>query len=139
LTRERLLGIDYGKKRIGLALSDPLMIFAYAYETISNDYNVIQNLSKIISEKEVTKIILGYPLKESGEDTHSTKDVLLFKKELENRLHIEVLLYDERYSSSIAQEKMIDSVTKKSKRKDKSLIDKGAAAVILQDYMDSIK
>lgn len=136
---ERLLAIDYGEKRIGLALTDPLMLFAYPYDTLPNDGKFFEKLKKLIAEKEVTKILLGYPLKESGEKYKLTEKVLKFKQQLEKLFRLEVILRDERYSSSIAMERIMESVPGKKKRRDKSLIDKNAAAVILEDYLRELK
>ncbi len=133
----RLLGIDFGLKRIGLALTDPLMTFAYPYKTISNAPKMWDDISRVIREQNIIKIVLGFPLKESGERGEVSKEVEKFKAELEKREKIEVILIDERYSSSIAQERIMESVSKKSKRRDKGLVDMNAAAVILQDYLES--
>ncbi|MEW5843733.1 MAG: Holliday junction resolvase RuvX [Bacteroidota bacterium] len=133
----RILAIDFGEKRIGLAVTDPLNIFAYPLSTLQNDSKFWNNLSKIISEYSVVKIVLGYPLKESGEQSSSTKMVITFKEELEKRISLPVELVDERYSSDIAKQRIIASVSSKKKRRDKSLLDKNAAAVILEDYLSA--
>ncbi len=133
----RILAIDFGEKRIGLAVTDPLNIFAYPLSTLQNDSKFWNNLSKIISEYSVVKIVLGYPLKESGEQSSSTKMVITFKEELEKRISLPVELVDERYSSDIAKQRIIASVSSKKKRRDKSLLDKNAAAVILEDYLNA--
>ena len=133
----RILAIDFGEKRIGLAVTDPLNIFAYPLSTLQNDSKFWNNLSKIISEYSVVKIVLGYPLKESGEQSSSTKMVITFKEELEKRISLPVELIDERYSSDIAKQRIIASVSSKKKRRDKSLLDKNAAAVILEDYLNA--
>lgn len=133
---KRILAIDFGLKRIGLALSDPLAIFAYPFKTILNDKKLWDELTQIIHEQSIKKIILGLPKKESGGTTSITNEVLKFKKLLEEKFNLEIILRDERYSSLIAKELILESVTKKSKRKEKGLIDKNAAAVILQDYLD---
>lgn len=133
---KRFLSIDYGTKRIGLALSDPLKTFAYPYKTVINNSKILTELKKIISEKNIEKIILGFPLKEDGSESILTKEVTAFKSKLEKIFPFEILFRDERYSSSIAAEQIKQSVTKKSKRKQKSLLDSGAAAIILQDYLD---
>ncbi len=135
---DRILGIDYGLKRIGLALSDPLKIFAYPYKTLINDKNFWNELSGVIQEKNVTKIILGFPLNESGSKSHVTDQVGKFAKELENKFKKEVILWDERYTSVMAREKILESVTKKSKRRDKGLLDQNSAAIILQEYLNSL-
>ncbi|MFH1198328.1 MAG: Holliday junction resolvase RuvX [bacterium] len=135
-SEDRILGIDYGEKRIGLAISDPLKLFASPLVTLDMKDNFWQELSKIIVEYHVTKIVLGYPLKESGEKSRSTELVEKFLEELKKRFSVPVELIDERYSSSIAMQQIIETVKSKKKRRDKSLIDKKAAAVILQDYLN---
>lgn len=135
----RIMAIDYGKIRIGIALTDPLITFAYPFKTLLNDKNFWNELTSIVEEKNVIKIILGLPLKENGEEYELTATVLKFKEEIEKRTKAEVLLRDERYTSSIASEMINLSVTKRSKRRDKSLIDQSAAAIILQDYLNEIK
>jgi len=136
LNEQRLLAIDFGKKRIGVAVSDPLNIFAYALTTISNDTKFWDNIAKIISEYHVVKLIIGYPLKENGDESVSSREVLRFKEELEKKLNLPIVLIDERYSSEIARQRIITSVPSRKKRRDKSLLDKNAAAVILEDYMN---
>ncbi len=135
-TYSRIMAIDYGTKRIGLALTDPLITFAYPYKTILNDSGFWNELENIVHDKNISKIVLGYPLKENGEPSSITNKVLKFKSQLEEKFRLEVLLRDERYSSSLAQEIINISVTKKSKRRDKSLLDKNSAAIILQDYLN---
>lgn len=139
MNEERILAIDHGTKRIGLAITDPLSIFAYPLITLPNDPKFIIQLKKIIDEYHIVKIILGYPLKESGDESTSSLSVLKFKTELENKIGLPVELIDERYSSSIARERIIQSVSSKKKRRDKSLLDKNAAAVILEDYLNTAK
>ena len=131
------MGIDYGEKRIGIALSDPLLIFAYPFTTLQNDLAFINNLSKIILEKNIIKVILGLPSSNYKSSADLSKKVGQFKIEIESNLNIEVELWDEEFSSVIAKEKIIESVTKKSKRKNKELLDKYSAAIILQEYLDS--
>lgn len=133
----RIMGIDYGEKRIGIALSDPLLTFAYAFTTLSNDSTFLNNLSKIIEEKKINKIILGLPSDRFKSSKELSQKVLKLKSEIETKKKIEIVLWDEEYSSAIAKEKVIESVTKKSKRKRKDLLDSHSAAVILQEYLDS--
>ena len=131
------MGIDYGEKRIGIALSDPLLTFAYAFTTLPNDSSFLINLSKIIIEKKIIKIILGLPSERFKSSTELSQKVLKLKSEIETKNKIEVILWDEEYSSAIAKEKVMESVTKKSKRKQKDLLDRHSAAVILQEYLDT--
>ncbi|MCU0332816.1 MAG: Holliday junction resolvase RuvX [Ignavibacteriaceae bacterium] len=132
----RIMGIDYGEKRIGIALSDPLLTFAYPFITLQNDSSFLLNLSKIIDEKKIVKIILGLPSERFKSSKELSQKVLKLKSEIEKKNKIEVILWDEEYSSAIAKEKVIESVTKKSRRKEKDLLDRHSAAVILQEYLD---
>ena len=135
----RILALDYGAKRIGIALSDPLMTFAYPHITIKNDNKTWNELDKLIKGKNVIKIILGYPFREDGRSSTLSPTITKFKENLEKRYKIEVILWDERYTSSIATEMMIISNNKKSRRRDKGIIDRNAAAIILQEYLNELK
>ncbi len=137
MTSKRILAIDYGKKRIGVAVSDPLNMFAIPLVTIPNNSKAVSELLKIVKEKEVKKIVLGYPSKEDGSKALISEEVEKFKTILENKLKLEVTLFDERYSSTIAWERIIQTVPSREKRREKGRIDKGAAAVILEDYLNS--
>jgi putative pre-16S rRNA nuclease len=132
----RFLGIDFGLKRIGLALSDPLLIFAYPFKTIENNGKVWENLKNIIKENSVKKIILGYPLKFNREETHVTEAVLDFKNSLVEKFKIEVILWDETLTSQIAKKRVLESVNKKSQRRNKSIIDMNSASIILQEFLE---
>jgi putative Holliday junction resolvase len=133
----RLLSIDYGLKRVGLALTDPLFTFAYPFKTIENNSRMWEEILKVIKEKNVIKIILGNPFNEDGTPSKFSGVIEEFKKKLELKTKLEVILVDERYSSMIAKEKVLESVPKKSKRRDKGILDQNSAAVILQEYLDS--
>lgn len=131
----RVLGIDYGKKRVGLALSDPFGFFAYPFETIENDSNLIKNLAKIVIEKEISVIVLGYPFKYDGSRHELCDEIDKFSDVLKKEFSLNVVLIDESYSSKIASDRILESVTKKSKRRDKKLIDMNAAAILIEDYL----
>jgi putative Holliday junction resolvase len=133
------MGIDYGEKRIGIALSDPLFTFAYPFKTLLNDHNLIKNLLEIVEAKNVTKIILGLPSVRFKSSKELAERVHLFKKEIEQVKKIEVIFWDEEFSSVLAQEKVNESVTKKSARRKKDLLDRHSAAIILQEYLNSNK
>lgn len=133
---ERVLAVEYGSKRVGLALSDPLKIFAYPYKTIENSTDLIDKLVLVIKESSVTKIILGYPLKENGQKSGSTLMVEKFKEELEAKVSIPIQYWDERYSSELAKANILASVKSKKKRRNKGLVDQNAASIILQEYLD---
>ncbi len=134
----RFLAIDYGLKRIGLALSDPLSLFAYPFKTLIKDQNFWIELEKIIREKNVIKIILGYPFKSDGSKSDIAQAIDKFANELKRKFKGEIIFWDENYTSAIAQMKVLESITKKSKRRDKGLLDQNSAAVILQEYINSL-
>lgn len=133
----RFMGLDYGKKRIGIAISDPLKTFAYSYLTISNDVKKFYELEKIISEKKIVKVILGIPNESKISSTSIVEEVKKFKLDFESKFKLEVILWDESYTSVIAGQKILQSVTKKKKRQDISLLDMNSAAIILQEYLDT--
>ncbi len=133
---KRILAIDYGKKRIGIAVSDPLNMFAIALVTLENKSKVFDEIGSIIKSYKIATLVLGLPVRESGERTEMTTIVEKFKEDLEHKFKLPVVLTDERYSSIIALERIRASVPSRKKRRDKSLIDKNAACVILEDYLN---
>lgn len=141
-TETRIMAIDFGLKRIGIALSDSLKMFAYAHKTILNNSTTFIELQEIIKEKSITKIILGIPNEESQKKDSKTSvinDIKKFKDKLEKKYSLEVELWDETYTSVIAQQQILESVNKKIKRQNKDLLDMYSAAIILQEYLDSSK
>ena len=131
----RVLAIDYGDQRIGLALSDPLKIIASPYKTIENndnDYSV-DVIQKIIIDEDVELTIVGLPLSMSGEDTEQTKKVKYFSNKLFSK-DINIKFIDERWSSKAAKRSMKDQGIKTGHNK--SLVDQTAAAIFLQQYLD---
>lgn len=133
------MGIDYGEKRIGIAISDPLKIFATPFNTLVNDNQSLQKLLLIIKEKNIIKIVLGLPSGKFKSSQLLSEKIHLFKKEIEAAIQVEIIFWDEEFSSVIAQEKVNESVTKKSSRRKKNLLDMHAAAIILQEYLNSTK
>lgn len=131
----RLMGIDFGEVRIGIALSDPLQIISQPYLVIPNNDDTISKIQKIIKTEEVGKIILGLPLNLDGEDTKKTLEVREFFEMLTNNVDIPVTFWDERYTSVEANEqlkKMGYSIAESRK-----VIDKVAASIILKNYMEN--
>ena len=135
----RVMAIDFGRKRIGIALSDSLKMFAYAHKTIPNNNSTFIELEKIIKEKNVIKVILGFPDENKNSKTSVVNDIKKFGDSLEKKFSLTVELWDETFTSALAQQKIIESVNKKEKRKNKGLLDMYAAAIILQEYLDSTK
>lgn len=132
----RIMAIDYGLKRVGIALSDPLKKFAYPYKTLDNDKNLLINLVKIINEMDVSLIVLGIPNDEKVNINSLAIKINQFKSELLDKIKIEIIFWDESFSSKIAQQKILESVSKKKARRNKSLLDMHSAAVILSEYLE---
>jgi len=134
IKEERILGVDYGKKRIGLALTDPLN--TYAYKTILNDKKLWINFKNILIEKKVFLVILGMP---NVKRNKVLADIILsFKDKIEKKFKTNVIIWDEEFTSVIAQQRIFESVVKKKKRQDKGLIDQNSAAIILEEYLQSL-
>ena len=136
---KRILGLDHGDRRIGLALSDPLQIIAKPFETIDLKFteNIFVLLNSIIKEYDVETIIVGYPLTLKNEFSIQTEKVLKFVELLKKNIQIEVKLYDERLTSQIAQKSLVMQGIKTGHNKED--VDKTAAAVFLQNYLDENK
>lgn len=130
------MGIDYGTKKTGIAVTDSLQIICSGLDTIPT-LSLYDFIKKYLETEEVEKIVVGMPLHEDGNPAQIAHLVVGFIRKL-RKLYpaIEVVEWDERGSSKAAKEVILLSGTKKSKRRDKSLVDKIAAALILQDYME---
>ena len=133
----RILGIDYGEKRVGLAVSDPLNIIAQPLTTLIREDpgGWWQQLEAIIVEQEIVSIVVGYPLTMKGTSSHQTERVDRFILDLGERMTIPIDRYDERLTSVAAQRALIRQGIKASRNKE--AVDYTAAALILQDYLDS--
>ena len=130
----RILAIDYGDQRIGLALSDPLKIIASPYKTIiNNNDHIVDLIQDIIIREDVKLTIVGLPLAMSGEDTAQTKKVKNFSDKLSLK-GIKIKFVGERWSSKAAKRSMKDQGIKTGHNK--SLVDQTAAAIFLQQYLD---
>ena len=134
----RILAIDYGDVRVGLALSDLTCTIAQPFKTINYDDmdHLINQLSEIINEKQVNKVVVGIPYNMKGDDTQQTTKVREFVSILEQKLGYEIIFIDERLTSSEAEKFMHQMDIKTGFNKDK--IDKIAASIILQEYIDTI-
>jgi len=132
----RLVGIDYGKKRVGIAVTDPLQIIATALTTV-HEKEVIVFLQTYTSREKVEKFIVGYPLHLDGNKMEITTDVDQFIRKLRKHFpEIDVIKEDERLTSKMAVRTLIDAGVPKKKRQDKKLIDKVSATIILQSYLE---
>jgi len=134
----RLLAIDYGKKRTGIAVSDPLQIIASGLTNVETP-SLIPFLNKYFYENEVELVLIGLPKSLRNDDTHATplveKFIELFKK---NFPAIPIKTLDERFTSKMAFQTMIDSGLKKKDRQNKELVDEISATILLQGYMSAV-
>ena len=136
---DRIIGIDYGRKRVGVAVSDPLGIFASALDTVQSA-KIIEYLKKYVEKENVVLFVVGYPINMDGKPSEAAKDIDVFLKHLAKAFpEIPVVLEDERFTSVLAHRAMIDGGMKKQDRMKKESVDKISAAIILQSYMDRNK
>ena len=134
----RILAIDYGKKRTGLAVTDPLRIIANGLATIPTS-DIFDYLTQYVAKESVDQLVIGKPIQPNGQPSENLARVENFVKRW-RKLHPEMPIdyYDERFTSVIAHQAMIaGGVKKKTRREDKGLVDEISATIILQDYMRS--
>lgn len=140
MTQLRILAIDYGSARIGLAVSDPLCVIARDLETIPNDRRLWTRLKEILEGHEIGTIVVGMPLNLKGEMSHKAHEVEEFIRELRTHTDRSVVVWDERFTTVIAQRQLQQmNARRKHRRVQSGRVDRMAAAVILQSYLDSRK
>ena len=133
----RILSIDFGRKRTGLAVTDPLQIIAGGLATVATS-SLFDYLKDYISKEEVEKIVIGEPRKPNGEPSENYERVRQFVNRWKKAVPaVPIEYYDERFTSVLAHRAMIDGGLKKQARRNKSLVDEISATIILQDYMES--
>ena len=141
----KILGIDHGSVRLGIAVSDDNASIAFGREVIPNNKTTFDKIKKIIAEDEIKKIVIGYPLNLKGEKTQQTLEVEKFEEQLRDSLkvpeyiNISILRWDERFTSKMAMDSMFESGMKKKNREIKGNVDIISASLMLQSYLDSIK
>lgn len=136
---KRIIGIDYGKKRVGVAVTDPLMIFASPLETVPTA-KIIEYLKNYTLTQEVEGFVVGYPMNLDNRKSEAAQFVDIFLRQLHKAFpDIPVHTEDERFTSVLAFQSLIDSGVKKMDRRDKAAVDKVSAALILQTYIDKLK
>ena len=136
---DRMIGIDYGRARVGVAMSDPLGIFASPLETVASA-KIIDYLQKLCASNTVVRFVVGYPMNLDGRPSEAAADVDVFLKQLAKHFpSVPVSLEDERFTSVLAHRAMIDGGMKKSDRRKKESVDRISAAIILQSYIDRNK
>ena len=132
----RIFGIDYGKKRVGLAVTDPLQIFASPLNTV-NVQEFDSFIDEYIKAEQIDAFVVGYPVQMNNKQSESVKYIDPFIRKLKKRFPGKpVYLVDERFTSKIALRTMIDGGLKKRDRKDKTVVDKISASLILQSWLD---
>lgn len=136
---DRIIGIDYGRKRVGVAVSDPLCIFASALDTVPAA-NIMDYLKNYTLKEKVTRFVVGYPMNLNNKPAECAQYVDIFLKHLKKNFpDTPVSLEDERFTSKMAMQTMIAGGVKKMDRREKGAVDKISAAIILQSYMDRAK
>lgn len=135
----RILSIDYGKKRTGLAVTDPLQLIAGGLATVSTS-TLFDYLKQYVAQESVERIVIGEPRQPNGEPSENLERVRQFVNRWRKAMpDIPIEYYDERFTSVLAHQAMIDGGLKKKARQDKALVDEISATIILQDYMRSRK
>ncbi len=132
----RILAIDYGAKRTGIAVTDPLQIIASGLTTVQTP-QIWKFLSQYFANEDVETIVVGYPVKMNNQPSEAMQFVKPFIEKLRKKYpKIPIELVDERFSSKMAMQSMVQGGVKKKKRRDKSLVDMVSAAIILQTFLE---
>ena len=129
----RVLGVDYGSKRVGLALSDPLGLTAHPLIVVSRSA-AVDEVRNLVKEHDIGTIVVGLPSGLSGGEGTSASEARKLADELGTSTGVHVVLMDERFTSRMAEGKLVETGMKRRKRRE--TVDKVAAAIILQDYLD---
>lgn len=132
----RILAIDYGQKRVGLAVSDPLQIIANKLTTVRT-HDLMDFLSNYFLTEQVDVVVVGYPVTLQNEASESVRYINPFLKQFQKKFpDIKLEQFDERFTSKMAFQTMIDAGLKRKDRQDKALVDAVSATIILQGYME---
>jgi putative holliday junction resolvase len=133
----RIIGIDFGRKRIGLAVTDPMQIFASPLDTV-NPQEFYSYIEGYLKKESIDAFVIGYPVQMNNTASESVIYINPFIKKLKKTYPgKQIHLVDERFTSQMALRTMIDGGVKKSERRDKSLVDKISASIILQSFLDN--
>ena len=133
----RILSIDYGKKRTGIAVTDPAQIIANGLTTVETP-KLLAFLKDYVQHEQVERFVIGLPTQPNGQPSENQQRVLAFAEKLEKMLpDIPIEFYDERFTSVLAHQTILDSgIGKKRRQTDKGLVDEISACIILQSYME---
>ena len=133
----RILAIDYGRKRVGIAVTDPLKIIANGLTTVKS-CDVLKFLSDYLSKETVELIVVGLPKTMNNEDSDSMQYIKPFVEKLKKQHpNVPIEMYDERFTSVLAHKAMLEGGLKKKERQNKALVDEISATIILQSFMES--
>lgn len=137
MTETRIVGIDYGEKRVGIAMADPLGIFAQPFGTYS-PRDAIVKLEELHEKEGVRTIIIGWPLEQDGSEGPATEAVNHFIQRLRNSLvNVEIVRWDERFTSEDAREQIRSGPAPSMRKKGRGRIDMAAAGIILEEFLKS--
>lgn len=133
----RIVSIDYGKKRVGIAVTDTLQLIANGLTTVSPD-TIFAFLETYVQQEVIDEFIVGLPKQMNNEPSESMKYITPFVTGLKNKFpHIPVTMVDERFTSKLAQQTMLESGINKKNRQNKALVDQISATILLQTYLES--
>jgi len=131
----KIIGIDYGEKRIGLAISDEAGKYAFPYATFENDKEgVLAPIRELCAKEQVTAIVIGLPLNQDGQPGPAAKKVQDFAEQLQENLHVEIFFEDERFSTTLASSLL--RAAGKNTKEIRSRVDRDSARIILQTFLD---
>lgn len=134
----KIIAIDFGLKRTGLAITDELNMFAFGLDTVDSK-DLMSNLKNLIARESVDTIVLGLPKRLNNESSHVTENVFALQEALNKEFNsVKVELYDERFTSKMASQSMHMAGATKKQKKEKGLIDKVSATILLQSYLSHL-
>lgn len=135
-TKGRILGIDYGSRRVGIALSDPLQMLARGVSTFLNDGTLGERIRVLVADEGVVRVVVGIPYAPDGGVGEKAKEIEIFVRDLRRMLEVPVDTWDESYTSSDARAAFRKAGMKRKKRQEKGRVDPMAASLMLQEYLD---
>jgi putative holliday junction resolvase len=134
----KIIAIDFGLKRTGLAITDELNMFAFGLDTVESK-DLMSRLKELVAIEKVSTIVLGLPKRLNNQDAHITQNVHLLKEALEKEfILLKIILVDERFTSKMASQSMHTAGATKKQKKEKGLVDKVSATIILQSYLSQL-
>ena len=132
----KVLSIDFGLKRTGLAITDDAKMFAFGLDTVESKV-LMDKITSLVKDEKVDEIVIGLPKRLNNEDSHVTENVRLLKEAVQNKFPLLIVaLLDERFTSKMASSAMHAAGATKKQKKEKGLVDKVSATIILQSYLD---